>query len=71
MSSRAYQRIHGYVQALAGSTLTLRADDGQVVTLEISGVSPDVIATTRVGDVVSVFGRTIGGAFRVEIVQKE
>ena len=64
-------RLHGRVESIGASTLTLKTDDGQLVAFDTSRVNPQAIAGTRPGDVVSVFGHMIPAVFRAESLQKE
>jgi hypothetical protein len=66
-----YHRLHGRVESIGTTTLTLRTDDGQIVAFDTSRVSPQAIAGTRPGDVISVFGHMIPAVFRAESLQKE
>jgi hypothetical protein len=66
-----YARLHGRVESIGASTLTLKTDDGQLVAFDVSRVNPQAIAATRPGDVVSVFGHMIPAVFRAESLQKE
>lgn len=70
-TTSGYQRIHGYVQSIGVSTLTLKRDSGQTVTVDTSGLDAQAVASTRPGDVVSVVGRMTEGEFRAELLRKE
>jgi hypothetical protein len=54
------QRIHGIVQSIRGNTLTLKADDGRILTVNTADVSPSVRRALRVGQGVEVVGRLRG-----------
>ncbi len=51
-----WSRLDGMVEAVAGSTLTLKMDDGAVAYVDISQLSPNVAQVLRQGTAVSVFG---------------
>lgn len=51
-----WSRLDGMVEAVAGSTLTLKMDDGAVAYVDISQLSPNVAQVLRQGTVISVFG---------------
>lgn len=65
-----YERIHGFVESVGIGTLTLKADDGRTMTVDVShsrGNTGDV----RPGDLVNVVGRTTGDRFVAEVVRKD
>ena len=64
-------RLHGRVESIGATTLTLKTDDGQLVAFDTSRVNPQAIAGTRPGDVVSVFGHMVPAVVRAESLQKE
>lgn len=66
-----YERIRGYVQAISVSSLTLRRDTGETITVDTSGLDAQAVASTRPGDVVSVVGRMTGSGFRAEVLREE
>jgi hypothetical protein len=66
-----YQRIHGYIESIGVSTLTLKTDSGQTLPVDISGLSPQQLASTRPGDVVSVVGQMTGTSFKASVMQKD
>jgi translation initiation factor IF-1 len=70
-SQTGYQRIHGYVQSIGVSNLTLKTDSGQTVNVDVSGLDRQMTASTRPGDVVSVTGQMTGNEFRASVLQKE
>src|SRR5256714_12804127 len=37
-----WQRIHGKVQSVSGNTITVKADDGRVLTVDVAQVSADI-----------------------------
>jgi hypothetical protein len=70
-SQSGYQRLHGYVESIGVSTLTLKTDNGQSVTVDTSGLPQQQVGSTRPGDVVSVTGQTAGTAFKASVLQKD
>src|SRR5262245_53062998 len=69
VASAGYQRVHGYVQSVASSTLALKTDGGQTLTIDTTGASGTAIAPS---DVVSVTGKMDGqGRLRAELIQKD
>ena len=66
-----YQRIHGYVESIGVSSLTLKADSGETVAIDTTGLDRQTLAATRPGDVVSVVGQMKGSSFRASVLQKE
>ena len=71
-SSRSgYQRIHGFVESLGVSSLTLKADNGETIAVDTRGLDRQTLASTRPGDVVSVVGQMSGNSFRASVLQKE
>ena len=70
-SQSGYQRIHGYVESVGISRLTLKADNGQTVAIDTSALDRQIVASMRPGDVVSVVGQMTGTSFRAAVLQKE
>lgn len=69
VTASGYERIRGFVDSVGLGTLTLKADDGRTLTVDVSnsrGSANDV----RPGDLVNVVGRSIGDRFVAEVVQK-
>ncbi len=66
-----YQRLHGYVESLGVSGMTLKTDSGQTVTVDMSAVNQQAAGSIRPGDLVSVVGKGSGSSFRASVVQKE
>ncbi|MBI2206188.1 MAG: hypothetical protein HYU41_20335 [Candidatus Rokubacteria bacterium] len=56
VSDRAWERVHGTVESVSGSTMKLKADDGRVMTVDMTVVSPMVQAVLAPGDRVTVIG---------------
>jgi hypothetical protein len=53
----AAERIHGRVQSIHGSTLTLRADDGRLMTVDVPKVSSTVRSALKTGEPITIVGR--------------
>ena len=51
-----WSRLDGMVESVAGSTLTLRMDDGALASVDISQLSPNVAHVLRRGTAVTVYG---------------
>lgn len=51
-----WQRIHGHVQAVQGNQLTLKADDGRVLTVDVSQVSQSVRGALTPNEGVTIVG---------------
>jgi outer membrane lipoprotein SlyB len=66
-----YQRMHGYVESIGVSSLTLKTDNGQSLAIDTSGVPQHQLAATRPGDVVSVVGQMAGSSFKASVLQKD
>jgi hypothetical protein len=68
-----YQRIHGYVQSVGRSTMSLKADDGRTLTVDTSQVDALVRSAVRQGDLLSVVGKTTARAdqFVAEVIERE
>jgi preprotein translocase subunit YajC len=50
------QSVHGQVQSVQGSNLTLKADDGRVLTVDMSAVGPEIQKALTSGMGVTVSG---------------
>jgi hypothetical protein len=66
-----YQRVHGYVESVGVSSLTLKTDSGETLAVDTSRLSPQQTASTRPGDVVSITGQRAGASFRAEVLRKD
>lgn len=53
---KAWQRIHGTVQSIQGTTLTLKADDGRTLTVDMGRVTQSVQNALTKGEGVLVVG---------------
>jgi hypothetical protein len=73
VSPGEYQRIHGYVQSVGWSTMSLKADDGRTLTVDTSQVDAQVRSAVRQGDLLSVVGKTTARAdqFVAEVIERE
>jgi hypothetical protein len=58
-----WSRLDGTVESVAGSTLTLKMDDGALAYVDISQLSPNVAQVLRQGTVVTVYGYPIEQRF--------
>ena len=68
-----WQRIHGVVQDVQGSTLTLRTDDGRRLTVDMSQVGREIRQALQPGEGVTVIGHEWTGAnrLRAEYIQQD
>jgi hypothetical protein len=64
------QSLHGQVQTIGVSSLTLQTADGRTVSVDTSAVDPQTVATVRPGDAVTVTGTPTadGGRFAAQSV---
>jgi len=68
----AWRNVHGSVTSVTGSTLTLRADDGRTLTVDMGKVSPEIQRNLRPGEGVTVATHQVGGNnLRAEYIQKD
>ena len=71
-SNQNWQNIHGLVQNVNGSTLTLRADDGRNLTVDMSKVGAEIQKNLQQGEGVTVAAYQISGNnVRAEFIQKD
>jgi outer membrane lipoprotein SlyB len=56
-AAAGWQRIHGTVQSIQGNTMTLRADDGRTITVDMARVNPNVHRAITNGEGVEVIGQ--------------
>ena len=54
--SQPWQSVHGQVQSVQGSQLTFRADDGRVLTVDMSAVGQNIQQALTPGEGVTVTG---------------
>jgi hypothetical protein len=68
-----WQRIHGRVQSISGEQLTLRADDGRMLTVEMGTVSQAIRQALQPGEGVTVIGHEWTGPnrLRAQYVQQD
>ncbi len=68
-----WQRIHGKIESVQGSSLSFRADDGRVLTVDTSQVAPGVRSALTQGEGVTVIGHewTGANALRAQYVQQD
>jgi hypothetical protein len=69
-TAAGYERIHGFVESIGLGTLTLKADDGRSLTVDLSQ-SRGNAADVRPGDLVNVVGRRTGDRLVAETIQKD
>jgi preprotein translocase subunit YajC len=71
--SGQWQRIHGKVESVQGTTLTLRADDGRTLTVDTSQVDSSVRQALTQGEGVTVIGHpgTAANQMRANYVQQD
>jgi hypothetical protein len=65
-----YERIHGFVQSVGLGTLTVKADDGRTLTVDIGSTRGNA-SDVRPGDLVNLVGRSSGDRFVAEMVQRQ
>jgi hypothetical protein len=63
-TSRRWVEIEGVVQSVDGKTVTLLTDDGQIVTLDASALTPTLPDMVRPGARVSAFGTPVELKFK-------
>ena len=69
-STTSAQSLRGQVQTIGVSSLTLQTGDGRTVTVDTSAVDPQMVATVRPGDAVTVTGTPAdGGRFAAQTVR--
>jgi hypothetical protein len=73
VDEKAWQRIHGTVQSVQGENVTVKADDGRVLKVHASKVSPDIRKSLTAGEGVTVIGFYRGHDRNVfaEYIQKD
>ena len=68
----SWQKIHGSVQSVSGSTLTLRTDDGRQLSVDMGKVSPEIQQSLRGGEGVTVSAYQMSGNnVTAEYIQKD
>jgi hypothetical protein len=68
-----WQRIHGRVQSVQGTSMRFRADDGRILSVDLSPVSPQIRQALTHGEAATVIGHRSTGAHQVraEYVQQD
>ena len=68
-----YQRLYGYVQSAGPNTMSFKADDGRMLTVDTSQVDAQGRSAVRRGDLVSVVGKTTARTdqFVAEVIERE
>jgi hypothetical protein len=68
-----WQRIHGRVQSVQGTSMRFRADDGRILSVDLSPVSPQIRRELTHGEGATVIGHRSTGAnqLRAEYVQQD
>jgi preprotein translocase subunit YajC len=70
--SGQWQRIHGKIESIQGTTLSLRADDGRTLTVDTSGVASNVRQALTQGEGVTVISdQATGNKLRANYVQQD
>jgi len=71
--SGEWQRIHGKIESIEGSTMKFRADDGRVLTVDVSGIGSSVRGGLTPGEGVTVIAHEWTGptAVRANYVQQD
>jgi hypothetical protein len=59
-----WSRLDGMVESVAGSTLTLKTDDGALAYVDISQLSPNVAQVLRHGTTVTLYGYPLEQTFQ-------
>ena len=70
---KAWQRIHGTVSSVSGNTLSLKADDGRVINVDMQAVGAQVRSSLASGEGVTVIGFYRGNqtTLAAQYVQKD
>ena len=68
-----WQRVHGTVQSISGTTLTVKADDGRMLTVDMSAVGQDIQQALKQGMGVTMAGFPGTGAdqFTAQFIQQD
>jgi hypothetical protein len=56
VDQNAWQRVHGKVQSVTGTTLTMKADDGHIVSVDVAQVGESVRKVLTPGEGITVAG---------------
>jgi hypothetical protein len=67
-----WQRVHGHVQSVRGSALTFKADDGRVLSVDMSDVGAEIRRALSPNEGATVIGFPgKGNQFRAEYIQQD
>jgi preprotein translocase subunit YajC len=68
-----WQKVHGTVQSVSGTTLTLKADDGRVLTVDMSAVAQNIQQALSQGMGVTLAGSAGAGPnqFTAQYIQQD
>ena len=68
-----YYRIRGHIQSVEWATMSLKADDGRMVTIDTSQIDSQMRTGMRPGDLVSVLGKTtaVANQFVAERIERD
>jgi preprotein translocase subunit YajC len=68
-----WQRIHGQVQSVSGTTVTLKADDGRTLTVDAAQVSNEIRGALKPNAGVTVIGKAGASAnqFTAQYIQQD
>jgi outer membrane lipoprotein SlyB len=72
-AASGWQNIHGQVQSVSGSNLTLKADDGRTLTVDMNKVGSNIQQALKPGMAVTATGHEWSGPnqFRAEFIQQD
>jgi hypothetical protein len=70
VSGSGYARIHGFVESVGLGSLTLKADNGRTVIVDLRSARGNA-GDVRPGDLVNVVGRVSGERFVAETLQRD
>jgi preprotein translocase subunit YajC len=73
VDEKSWQRIHGTISSVSGTTLSLKADDGRVLSVDMKQVGEQVRASLAAGEAVTVIGFYQGNqtTLAAQYVQKD
>ena len=68
-----WQKVHGTVQSVSGNTLTLKADDGRVLTVDMNAVGQNIqqAMTQGMGVTLSGFAGASANQFTAQYIQQD
>ena len=68
-----WQKVHGTVQSVSGTTLTMKADDGRVLTVDMAAVGENIQKAMAQGMGVTIAGRPGASAnqFTAQFIQQD